>query len=800
MRHLLPLTLLLAMSGTALAQNVPNVTFTPLPGPATSTVTAMPTVKLPETPELKKTVSLTVPLGGLTLEQALTVIGRAAGLSVLTQGLPQVTLRSGLSPMPARSALATLINLYAPNVTASVQGKLLIVGDAAAIARVRGQMTPGAETRVLRVPGFTDAQLARAQPFLTVRAALFDEGVVLLSGTGSDLEAAVRFLSSLPVQTRAAPATPVQPVPQSAAVTRTYTVAGDANLLAAAIREFTGASVTVLDRIVAVKGTEAQQGDALTLLKAAPAKPATTTPLTEANPVSRRSYASTLPDTDAAYLRALLGDLKITALPEQNLLVVEARASQHTDVASALKEAAARREARITSYYPVEGGKASDLIPTLKRETPSAEINAVEGRNMLAIRTTPAEQVRLSQLIRTLQGSPAADTTSKEDVITRSIKLGYADAASLAPDLARLTLASAQNSAPTTEGTVPQATAPGQTPQANGLIIIADARTNSLLVTGPRAQVTEMVNAVAMIDVPVPSVRVRLRVEQVSASDAQNLGVNWKLGLGGFSVGQQDGTLSVGYAPSLNPASIEVALNAAKSRGAGRTIIDSHFAALSGLDTQFQNGGELLFPATTIYNGQTPTVVPGQTYSYGLEIKVRPRIAPDGTVVMTLDTNLGSTPTTGPMGSVQQTKQTLVTSVQLKPGETVVLGGIVTDTQDQTQKGVPGLSSIPVIGALFGTRAASTSQNALLFIVSAEPVGTTRTAGTQSVSVPAPPSTPVMPTRTPPSSVTAPAPVAAPTGSTTAAPAPATRVSPQVENRNERGTESVEIPAEGDNK
>nr|WP_034388471.1 secretin N-terminal domain-containing protein [Deinococcus sp. YIM 77859] len=565
------LTLLLSLSAPSLAQS-PSVTFTPLPSaPA-------PTVQLPSTAELNKTVSLTVPLGGLTLEQALTGIGRAAGLSVLTQGLPSVTIRDSIAPMPARQAIATLINLYAPNTTAAVMGKLLLVGTPGAIARVQGRLIPPGNAptqgtyRILNLPGFTAAHLERVTGLTPrVRTALFDDGIVLLSGAPADVAEAEQFFLSLPTpKTPEVPGAPAAPAP----VTRTYTVTGDSAAIAAAVRDVTGAAVTAVGGTLVVKGTEGQQADVRAILAALPpVKPPvpTPTPAQDVNPVSRRTYVTPVPEADATYLRALFGDITVIPLTEQGVVVVEARASRHTDVTAALKDTAARRAERVTTYYPVMTGKAADLIATLRREAPDAEINTVDGRNMLAIRAAPAEQVRLSELLRTLQSGPVLNAQVPTEIITRSVKLGYADASLMAADLGRLSLGASgtHESAAGREAGTGTATTEGGKPAGN-VTIIADARTNSLLLTGPRAQVLDMVSAINLIDVPVPSVRVRLRVEQLSASDAQNLGVNWRLGLGGVSVGQQGGTLSVGYAPSLSPASVSGSASLRRGRVGSR--------------------------------------------------------------------------------------------------------------------------------------------------------------------------------------------------------------------------------------
>jgi general secretion pathway protein D len=55
--------------------------------------------------------------------------------------------------------------------------------------------------------------------------------------------------------------------------------------------------------------------------------------------------------------------------------------------------------------------------------------------------------------------------------------------------------------------------------------------------------------------------------------------------------------------------------------------------------------------------------------------------------------------------------------VAVQSGETVALGGLITDNRDRARSGVPILSSIPVIGVLFSTRSTISARTELLVLL-----------------------------------------------------------------------------------
>ena len=59
----------------------------------------------------------------------------------------------------------------------------------------------------------------------------------------------------------------------------------------------------------------------------------------------------------------------------------------------------------------------------------------------------------------------------------------------------------------------------------------------------------------------------------------------------------------------------------------------------------------------------------------------------------------------------------ITTTLNLQSGDTVLLGGLIKQTDDESQGGVPGLSRIPFVGALFGRRNQSSIREELLVVI-----------------------------------------------------------------------------------
>lgn len=669
---------------------------------------------LPDTPQTRQALNLNLPAGGLTLSQTLTLIARAAKLNLVTRDLPQTPVTQNLSGLSVKSAIETLLNVYGDGLGAQLSGKTLIIAPQAVLDRLSGN----AEVTRVIAASTTDTDAAKLQGLIPgVKVASFGPNTVL-SGDSRSVTQAAELLSRLSPPPAANPPAP------PADVTQTVNLNGtDGAPLLAAIKAVTPEvrAASALGQLV-LNGHPDQvalaQGLALKLLGNQPQA----APASSAAKAVTRTLTSTLGvEAVTSAAQGLTPQVRVSPLPN-GLFALTGTEGDLDTLTRALKDAEAQDRRRSTLTYAVTAN-GEDAVRVLSTMLPGTTVQYLANSKLLLVHGTPSAQAAAVAFLKGFdqpQGAAKPPPAPGSEMTSALIRLNHADAQTLAAQLR------------------------GMTDDKNPVTIIPDPRSQALLLRGSADALETLKAAAASLDQQLPDVKVTLRVEQVSNATSQALGLNWKLGIAGVNVGQQDGTLSVGYAPSLSPATIEAQLNLANAKGGSRTLLNTSFVVQTGRQSAFQQGGQLVVPTTqtSTQNGTTSTSSTASTYDYGLQVNLTPRLAADGSVEMQVVTNIGGKPSAGPNNSIAIDKQSLSTVVSLTPGTPVYLGGVVSDDASESSKGIPVLSELPVIGALFGSKTQSRSSSTILIILSAERVkgaalNATTPTGTQRADIPA---------------------------------------------------------------
>ena len=296
--------------------------------------------------------------------------------------------------------------------------------------------------------------------------------------------------------------------------------------------------------------------------------------------------------------------------------------------------------------------------------------------------------------------------------------------------------------------------------------ILTDARTNTLIVKDTQRSIDNVKRLVAAIDQPVRQVLIAARVVEASSDFNRDLGIQW----GGTYNGQMQGSfpsaISIGQpaAAQANATAIAagggtasatnkgflVDLPAAVATGAGGAIgislgsfnnavnLDLALSAaeLNGSAKVVSNPRVVttnLKPAT-ISQGTKIAVVTSQgannaaTTSYvdaTLNLTVTPQITSKDTVLMDVTISKDS-----PVGtSANINTKTVTTNVNVKSGETVVIGGVYERTRGNTKHGVPGLASIPILGYLFQKNSEIDNRTELLIFITPQIMQSAVTGG-----------------------------------------------------------------------
>lgn len=283
--------------------------------------------------------------------------------------------------------------------------------------------------------------------------------------------------------------------------------------------------------------------------------------------------------------------------------------------------------------------------------------------------------------------------------------------------------------------------------------VTIDARTNTLIVKDTSASISNIRNLISKIDIPVKQVMIEARIVNATDGFSKQMGVKWGILSQGAAhnrnllVGGTDQTLWDLKTPTVNdkggatytitrPQNLNVNLGATNPAGSiafGLLSISDLLLDLELSAMQADNKGEVISsPKVLTADKQKAKVMSGTQIAYqeasasgatstswieaALSLEVTPNITPEGRIGMDLLIENGS-PITAPDGSVAIEKQSVQTNVVVDDGQTVVLGGIFTNTITNSVEKVPFLGDLPYVNRLFKrTNKTDKKQELLIFV------------------------------------------------------------------------------------
>ena len=279
-----------------------------------------------------------------------------------------------------------------------------------------------------------------------------------------------------------------------------------------------------------------------------------------------------------------------------------------------------------------------------------------------------------------------------------------------------------------------------------GVSITAVEDSNSLLVRATPAQWESIRRAIDRLDAMPLQVHIEAQVVEVKLTGDLAYGVSWyfqnaipdptlrSLAATRHSIGAIAGSIL----PSTDPANPGASwtflghntlavIHALDSITNVRVLSAPSLVVRNNVEADFDSGTQIPV-ASTIFNpnggsnpipDQSNTISQVQFRQTGVSLKVKPRVASNGMVFMDITQDVSSPSASGPTiaGNISVDNRKLKTSVAVESGETVVLAGLIKETNSVNRDGVPYLSRIPVIGGLFGTQGKNNDREEVLVLV-----------------------------------------------------------------------------------
>jgi len=256
---------------------------------------------------------------------------------------------------------------------------------------------------------------------------------------------------------------------------------------------------------------------------------------------------------------------------------------------------------------------------------------------------------------------------------------------------------------------------------------ISDDRSNTILIRDIRRAVDEANDIVSRLDTRTPQVLIESNIIETTPSFSRALGMSF--GIGGLinddsgrtiradsNAQAQDPfsnalglTFSVLQARWGSLTNINAVLTAAEEEGNVRIVSRPSVVTLNNVTSTIQSLRivriDLPTGTTNIASGSgsaAGAAVATEAVSIGIILSVTPQVSSDGFVLMNISVKSSSLASEASGNSIpDELSREAISNVLVRDGDTVVIGGIMKDTRDESESGVPFLKEIPVLGWLF---------------------------------------------------------------------------------------------------
>lgn len=266
--------------------------------------------------------------------------------------------------------------------------------------------------------------------------------------------------------------------------------------------------------------------------------------------------------------------------------------------------------------------------------------------------------------------------------------------------------------------------------------IQVNAPTNSLLIREEPKVIEEIKKVIAMLDVKTRQILIETRIVNANESFSNDLGIQWGGALQnnsgnskifGTSIGgtfgdtttpgknfvvnlpsqtQPFGNLGVVIGSLNNNLRLDLALQMAEEKGKAKVVSAPRILTLDNKRATIRSGATLRIRSVPI--GSSVTTSSNLTITEvttGVELGVTPQISGEDQVLLTVDITQSEPNYARTVENIPEIRdQKASTSILLKNGETIVIGGLYKVTEGETQRSIPFLSDIPLIGALFKSK------------------------------------------------------------------------------------------------
>ena len=268
--------------------------------------------------------------------------------------------------------------------------------------------------------------------------------------------------------------------------------------------------------------------------------------------------------------------------------------------------------------------------------------------------------------------------------------------------------------------------------------VASDVGTNSVIVNATPRAMSELEHIIKALDIPEKQVKVEAEVLAVNRSYAKDLGIDWQFkSLTGqaeqrnvydkssktktsyLKIPEDYAGISYGKSITGNPYTFffQAKLNALLSDGKAKILAKPNVVTLNGRTAEILIGSKIPVLVEHMENGTKTTSI--EYKDAGIKLTYTPNVSKNSEITADIIAEV-STPYLVPeMKAYRIVTRQAHTTVRLKSGDMLTIGGLIDKEEANNIRKVPVLGDIPILGKLFQTETESKEESEIIIIIRA---------------------------------------------------------------------------------
>jgi general secretion pathway protein D len=280
----------------------------------------------------------------------------------------------------------------------------------------------------------------------------------------------------------------------------------------------------------------------------------------------------------------------------------------------------------------------------------------------------------------------------------------------------------------------------GQTGRGSSLLfsslrMTSDDRRNIILISSSPAVYKSILTYLEKLDTPPRQVLIDATVAEFTLSDQFQFGVEWMMKnsyKNGTYTAQTLGNIGVTTTTGVvgqflsNSQKFQAVVNAAQTKGLVRILSNPRIMVIDNQEATIQVGtdvpvltGQIAAAGITTSTGGATVLQNVQYQSTGIILKVKPLINTEGLLTLSLNLEVSEAQpnATSSVNSPAISTRKIATNIVAAHGESVMLGGLISENKQITDNKVPFLGDVPLLGYLFKKNSQTLSRTELVIIL-----------------------------------------------------------------------------------